>query len=117
MSIESRFLHTLTVQHGVSGTEDAWGHAAVTFPDYAWVTVRGLVQERTGREINGPKLGGTVIADAVIFLPIGTEVAESDRIVHGAKTYEVLYVKDAAGVGHHLEVNARSIRSGLDVSP
>ena len=64
MSIESRFLHTLTVQHGVSGTEDAWGHAAVTFPDYAWVTVRGLVQERTGREINGPSLGGTVIADA-----------------------------------------------------
>ena len=113
MGIETRFRHTLTIEHRIIGASDAWGHAEVTFSDETGVP--GLVQERTGREINGPKLGGTVIADALIFLAGDTDVAEEDRILHGERAYEVLYVKDAAGLGHHLEVDARSVRAGVEV--
>lgn len=97
---------------------DAWGHPALvteteTTPlTYgALATVRGLVQERTGQEIQGPELQGTVVSNAVIFLPFGTDVTPQDRIrnLENAAEYDVLYVRDTAGRGHHLEVDARRI--------
>jgi len=79
-------------------------------------SVMGLVQPRSAlsrstRELPSVSEAGTVISDHVVYLPIGTDIAESDRIVHGGRTYEVQLVRDAAGHGHHLEVDVRLVRS------
>jgi head-tail adaptor len=88
------------------GTVSARGHAARVWAELA--TVQGLVQERSGREVAGPDLQ-PIVSDALIFLAAGTDVTERDRIVLGTTTYELLYVKDAGGVGHHLEIDARRV--------
>lgn len=127
MSIASLMSQTLTIRRLVSATTsgstttDPWGHPGVvtaatpvtvevrTYVDYA--TVRGLVQERTGQEVQGPQLQGTVVANAVIFLPFGTDVTTQDRVRNVADgfEYDVLYVKNAAGRSHHLECDARRV--------
>lgn len=100
---------------------DAWGHSATytagTPPEITVRTygdhhrVRGLVQERKGEEVQGPELQGTVVSNAVIFLPFGTDVTTRDRVrsLDDGAEYDILYVKDAAGQRHHLELTARRI--------
>jgi hypothetical protein len=71
------------------------------------------VQERTGKEIQGQTLQGVVVSDSVIFLPVGTDVSSRDRIRNEANgfEYDVLFVRDSAGHGHHLELDARRIQA------
>lgn len=104
------FRHNVLILTPHGGTEDSWGHAPVE----PWVegeTVRGLIQERQGREVMGPDLGGTVVVNAVAYLPIDAPVTTRDRLRRkdtGAE-YDVLYVRDAAGWGSHLEVDCRRV--------
>lgn len=131
MSLAGLFRHTLTIRRlevpsEIAGTPpsealDDWGHPGVIFAgtpatveplgyrDLA--TVKGLVQERTGEEIQGPQLQGTVVSGARIYLPIGTDIGTQDRVRNDddGLEYDVLYVKDAAGRGNHLECSARRI--------
>jgi head-tail adaptor len=106
MAIADRFRHSLIIERATAGTVSARGHAAQVWAPLA--TVRGLVQERTGREVPGPDLQ-PVISDALIFLAFGTDVTERDRIVFGTTTYELLYVKDPGARGRHLEIDARRV--------
>lgn len=111
MSIGALFRHSIVILEPATGTPDPWGHVdSAPYTDGA--TVRGLVQERQGKEVEGPQLGGTVVVDAVVFLPAGTAVTERNRLrrVDTAAEYDVLYVRDAAGMGHHLECDCRRIQ-------
>lgn len=131
MSVQALMRHSLAIKRltptGYSaGTPpepivDAWGHPGTYSTGTAdqgdvrayseLSRVKGLVQERTGQEVQGPELQGTVVSNAVIFLPIGTDVTTRDRVrnLDDNVEYDILYVKDAAGRRHHLELDGRRI--------
>jgi hypothetical protein len=128
MSLQQLLRHSLLIRRlespeVIAGTPptivtDAWGHPSVLEdgvpvpPGYSdLATVAGLVQEKKAIEMQGPALQGTVITDTRIYLPVGTDVTTQDRIRNVANgfEYDVMVVRDAAGQGHHVEVDARRI--------
>ena len=74
-------------------------------------TTRGLVQPKSAREVALISQAGDVVSDHTIFLPpvdvIGADYLRFDP--DDGRRYEVTGVRDAAGIGHHLEVDARLI--------
>jgi SPP1 family predicted phage head-tail adaptor len=106
MGIASRYRHTLTIERASSGTVTPRGHAAQTWT--ALATVQGLVQERSGHEVEGPD-HTAIISNALIFLPSDTAVTERDRVRHGDRLYELLFVRDPGAKGRHLEIDARRV--------
>jgi Phage head-tail joining protein len=113
MSYSGLLRHSIVIEHPAVGTEDEWGHIdPAPFADGEMV--KGLVQDRRGAEVErSGDLGGTVIADVLVFLQAGAIVTEQDRLrrVDTGAEYEVVYVKDAAGQGHHSEVLCRLVKS------
>lgn len=115
MSFAGLLRHTVTIERPYSVPEggepelNEYGQP-VTVP-VTIGSVMGLVQPRTGTELRSISEAGTVISDHVVYLPVGTDIAESDRIIHGARSYEVQLVRNAAGHDHHLEVDVQLIRS------
>lgn len=104
------YRHTVSILRlqGV-GSTDEWN-----VPERAWVTLtttqKALVQERSGREVMVPDRDGPAISQAVIFLPIGTDVTEGDVVVLEAEEWNLLAVRDAGGAGHHIEADAERVR-------
>jgi hypothetical protein len=76
------------------------------------VAVRGLVQEMDAKWPEGPGAGPELV-DTRIFLMSDAIIHELDKIrrtdVDPQQTYQAVFVHDAAGVGHHWEVQARRI--------
>jgi hypothetical protein len=112
-----RLLHVLTIERVVYGVEDDYGQAARTYATLA--TVKGLPQPKSLREQAAVHQAGSVIGDWTVFLN-PTDITEADRIVHDpavcghandlpAGIFEPTGVRNAAGVGHHLEVDARLV--------
>lgn len=114
MPISDRYVHDLVLQRATEGEPDRTGHRAPVFLPENYVPFRGNMQERTGIEVQGPDLGGTIVANAVCFAPLTLEPSERDRIAHGDLLYDVLFVKRLAfgSRNDHLEIGNRSIRSG-----
>ncbi len=74
-------------------------------------TVRGLVQPKSVREVAQLNQAGAVVSDHTIYL-YPTDLREADRIrfdPDDGRRYEVRGVRDAAGIGHHLEVDAEMV--------
>lgn len=110
----SRLLHGLTIERPVTTGEDDYGQPIRTFEVLAFV--RGLPQPKTLREMAAVHQAGTVAGAWTVYLN-PTDLDESDRIVHDpalcgavndlpAGILEPTGVRNAAGVGHHLEVDA-----------
>ena len=83
---------------------------------YAWValaTVAGSVQPKTATEVALQNQGGATMTDTVIYL-LPTDVLAADRIRLTADTngpyYEITGARDAAGHGHHYELDARLVK-------
>lgn len=113
MAIADRFRHSLVVERlGTSTGTSPRGHALQALADDH--ATRGLVEETAGREIEGPELGSTVVANVRIFVAAGEDVTEADVVrrvdVDPARRYEVLFVRDPGGRGRHLELDARRIK-------
>jgi hypothetical protein len=106
MSFDSRLLHTLVIERATPGPEDDYGHASRTYS--ALATVPGLVQPKAYREVALTSQGGAVISTHTIFMR-PTDLQEADRILYGGHLYEITGVRDAAGLGHHYEVDAKLI--------
>lgn len=91
------------------GTEDDWN-----VPEQEWATVAtdlaALVQHRRGLEVPTPNHAGPAIAQAVIFMLPDADVTEKDAIAWNGEEWSVLQVRNAGGVGHHLEIDAERIR-------
>jgi head-tail adaptor len=95
-----------------AGSASPRGHRAQAWTDVT--TVPGFVIERSGKEINGPDLGGTVVSDALIGVRADVDVTEQDRITDGSAVYELLAVRrirDLDGREDHLELDARRVRA------
>jgi hypothetical protein len=88
-----------------TGGDDEWG-----VPDESLETVAtdvpALVQDRGSRE--QPVPSGVEIVDALIFLPLGTNVRADDLILYATNLYRVIGTPiNAGGASHHLEVSGR----------
>lgn len=112
MSFSTWLNTTCTIRRFTAGAADDYGHPVQTFSDLATGIACRLQPAagpgRGGKEIWVDKQ--LVIADFKLFLSAGQDVTEKDEIVIGAKTYNVLLVNDAAGHGHHLELDLQVLR-------
>jgi hypothetical protein len=111
----SRLLHALTIERPVYGADDEYGQPTRTYQTLS--TVRGLPQPKSLREMAAVHQAGSIVGDWTVFLN-PTDLDAADRIVHDpalcgavndlpAGVLEPTGVRNAAGVGHHLEVDAR----------
>lgn len=111
MSFSARLLHSLVIERGTPGTENPdTGHAPYTYATLA--AVKGLVQPKRATEVAALHQAGAVVSDHTIFL-LPTDITEGDRVrfaVDDGRRYEIRGVRDAAGIGHHLEVDARLVQ-------
>lgn len=111
----SRLLHALVIERPVYGADDEYGQPTRSYA--VLDVVKGLPQPKTLREMEAVHQAGTVVGEWTVFLnPV--DLGEADRIVHDpalcgapndlpAGIFEPTGVRNAAGVGHHLEVDAR----------
>jgi hypothetical protein len=115
MPIADRYIHNLVLRRASPGTPDRTGHTEPEFLPENYIPFKGNMQDRTGAEILGPELGGTIIANAICFANPALHVAEKDCIAQGDVLYDVKFVKALifGSVNDHLEIGCRSIRSGL----
>ena len=102
------FRHTVSVVRRVIGAEDAYGVPSAS-ETVVSATQPALVQERAGREVASPEGAGVVVSDALVFLPWGADVTTRDVIVLDGNRYNVLWVRDAGGAGHHIEADAQRV--------
>ena len=98
---------TCVIRRFTSSSKDAHGNPIKVWSDLA-TDVPCRLQPRRGREAVQPTQ--VVVGSHVLFLEIGTDITERDRFVHAGDTYGVLFVGDAAGQGHHLEVELELIK-------
>lgn len=93
-----------------TGGEDEWGVPVEALQTVA-SGVSALVQDRGSRE--QPRPTGVEIVDALIFLPLTTNVRADDLIAYGLARYRVVGIPiDAGGAAHHLEVSGRRVEAG-----
>ena len=113
-SIKRLLKHRVSIVRATAtGDESDWNQPV---QDWGVVAsdVPALIQERTGREVALSHEAGPVVITALTFFDKAADITERDRIYRPAtgRTYEVLYVKDAAGWGHHWQVDCRLVEAG-----
>lgn len=110
MSFDSRLLHTLIIERPTDGAVDDYNQPTRTYATLA--TVPGLIQPKKVEEVAQLNQAGVVVSTHTIYLR-PTEIQPSDRVVVAtggmAGSYEIDGVRDAAGIGHHLELDARMV--------
>lgn len=108
MSFASRLIHTVAIERATDGAVDDYNNPSRTFAAIA--TVGALIQPKSGRELAQLNDAGRVRGEYRVFMPI-TDVTEGDHLVRQtpAEVYEITFVADAAGVGHHLELDANRV--------
>lgn len=109
MSFDSLLVHELVVERTSSSADDEYGQATSTYATLA--EVRGLIQPKSARELAELSQAGPVIATHTVYLR-PTDVRAADRIrfePDDGQRYELTSVRDAAGMGHHLECDARTV--------
>lgn len=127
MSFAARLLHTLTVSRSGAVldddgdvTTDDMGQPIVA--EVTVATIRGLPQPKRVIEVAAISQAGAAIGDWTIFtLPV--EIGEADTITHTAAdcpvrvdlpdaVWNLTGARNAAGLSHHLELDARLVKSG-----
>lgn len=110
MSIDSRFVHSLVIERSTAGAVDDYNQPTQTWATLA--TVPGLVQPKSAREVAQLNEAGAVGSIFTIYLR-PTDIAESDRITVAvapmAGTYQIDAIRNASGLSHHLEIDARKV--------
>lgn len=127
MSFAALLTHAVTIvrpsSSGDPDDDDEYGQPVRTEGTIA--SVRAAIQPKTEQEIALSSQGGAASSDHRIFL-LPTSLTTADAIIHDARTcpmrpdlpdarFEIVGVPDAAGIGHHLEVDARLI-TGVGVA-
>ena len=118
MSFGSRLTHTVSiVRKSDAHTLDDYGQPVTS--DEVIETVKAAIQPRRENEREAVSQAGAATADHVIFM-FPTVLRTADAIFHDQSVcpvvrdlptarYEISGVPNAAGLGHHLEVQARLI--------
>lgn len=114
MPIADRYIHDLVLRRATDSAPDRTHHVEPEFLPENYVPFRGNWQDRTGIEVNGPELGGTIIANVLVFAPRSLQPTERDQITREDRLADILFVKDLqfGSINDHLEIHAREISSG-----
>jgi len=120
MSFANRLIHSLVIERKLtSATEDDYGQPVPAGTKE--VAVKGLPQPKSIREIAAISQAGPAIGDWTVFL-LPTDLSSADAILHRKNScpiawpmdlpdlrFEITGIRNAAGIGHHYEVDARAI--------
>jgi hypothetical protein len=98
--------HTVQIQRGTPGAVDDYNHPSRTFATIG--TVQALIQPKDGREVALLNEAGPGRGRYRVFM-YPTDVLEGDHLVHGDEVYELTFIADAGGAGHHLEIDAERV--------
>lgn len=120
MGFAERLIHSLVIVRATGNeTEDDYGQAVpgstIEYP------VKGLPQPKTASEVAAVAQAGAVIGNWTVFLQ-PADVAGADAILHRKNScpiewphdlpdmrFEITGIRNAAGVGHHYEVDANAV--------
>ena len=105
------YVHPLTIRRvWFNDTPGARDEAGQPLRTYSTEDVAGLVQPHDADETPDSRSAGTVLADWVIFLPLGTKIAHEDEVVWGDRRLQVVDVRPFQYGGlAHLEVDAKTV--------
>jgi len=109
MSFGNMLIHRLAIERSTTGAVDDYNQPGQTWAAIA--TVRGLMQPKSVREVAQLNEAGAVVTDHTAFL-LPTDLREADRIrfdPDDGRRYQITGVRNAAGIGHHLEVDCRLV--------
>lgn len=122
MSFSDRLIHALVIERKLSSaSEDEYGQPVAA--GTAEVDIKGLPQPKSIREIAAISQAGPGIGDWTIFVS-PTDLSSADAILHRKDEcpvawprdlpdlrFEITGIRNAAGLGHHYEIDARAIES------
>jgi hypothetical protein len=129
VSFASLLTHTVHIERdGDTGTLDDYGHPVTALE--VGEDFRADLQPRSGaemaREVPLMSQGGVAMADWRIYM-LPRTVSNADKIVHDSSacgvpeerdlpdaTYEIVAVRNAAGRGHHLVIDARLVGHAIE---
>lgn len=120
MSFDSLLTHTVHLERDVdTGSDDGYEVATTTVA--VGQSFKAAIQPRTAREIAAATQAGAPLSDFTIFMRARV-LTTGDRIVHDTADcaladvadyqdawFEITGIRNAAGLGHHLEVDARLV--------
>lgn len=110
MSFDRLLVHSLVIERATPGAVDDYNQPTLTWATLA--TVPGLIQPKSAREIAQLNETGAVRATHTAYLR-PTDINEADRITIAAGgmagTYQIDGIQDAAGHGHHLEIDCSRV--------
>lgn len=116
MSYSSLLRHRATIlRRSATAAVDTseWNQEPQTLASIA-TDVPCRIDETRGRQVTVPGEDGPVIVDAIGFFKAGIDLTEADQVMQTRpgtnRPYEVLFIRDAAGQGHHTEADLRLVR-------
>jgi SPP1 family predicted phage head-tail adaptor len=102
-----RLRHRVAVQRATDGT-DAYGDATPTWTTLA--TVWASVEPLTGREYFSAAHLQAEVTTRIVLRPIdGVTLTPKDRVLYGARSFDILQVSDVGERGRELQIMAREI--------
>lgn len=110
MSFDRRLRHTFLIERPTDGAVDEYNQPTSAYATLA--SVPGLMQPKTVREVAQLNQGGATISTHTGYLrPTDIQPSDRVRIASGpmAGTYEIEGIRDAAGLGHHYEIDVRQV--------
>lgn len=127
MPIGDRLTHIVHLVRDVdAGSDDEYGQPVTV--EEVGEDFRAAIQPKTAREIALISQAGAAIGDWTIFL-LPRVVTPADKVIHESSacpvregadlpdaTFELTGVRNAAGLGHHLELDARLVGSPVGVA-
>lgn len=125
MPIGTRLEHTVDiVRSTTTGSYDDYNQPVTTPGVFA--TIKAAIQPKDAEEQAAVSQAGAGISDHTIYtLPV--DIAGGDAVVHDqgdcpmdpdlpTMRFEVGGIRNAAGRGHHLEIDARAVQPEQDVT-
>lgn len=120
MSFDRRLIHRVAILRMVTADD---GSGGPQFDDLnqpvrseaVLATVSALAQPRSVREIAQLSQAGITVGDHVVFMR-PTDITASDVLrfdPDDGRRLQVMGVRDAAGLGHHYEVDAQLVQAPL----
>lgn len=111
MAISDHFIHDARVaKYTTAATSTAYGRKTFSYVESSTVYPCRLQSKGSGfRAVLGTENQATIY-DCMIYLDIAVPVEEEDRLIISSTAYEVIAIRDAAGQGHHLEIEAKRIK-------
>jgi hypothetical protein len=110
VGFDDRLRQTFVIERPADGAVDDYNQPTTTYATLA--SVAGLMQPKRVEETTQLNQAGATVSTYTGWLrPTDLEPSDRIRIASGpmAGTYEIDGIRDAAGLGHHYEIDCRMV--------